>query len=147
MPNSIPSVAVAESCTGGLVMAQIVATPGAGDWFRGGVVAYDKEVKFDLLGVKPGPVVTSAAAQHMARSVRELLGADLGIATTGEAGPEPEEDVPVGTLFVGVADRNSVRVHHIVLFGEPDEIRASAAELALLHLRRRAGLDIRLRAG
>jgi nicotinamide-nucleotide amidase len=128
-------------------MAQIVATPGAGDWFRGGVVAYDKEVKTDLLGVKPGPVVTSAAAQQMARSVRELLGADLGIATTGEAGPDPQEDVPVGTLFVGVADRNSVRVHHIVLSGEPEEIRASAAELALLHLRRRAGLDVGLRAG
>ncbi len=128
-------------------MAQIVATPGAGDWFKGGLVAYDREVKSDLLGITPGPVVTSAAAQQMASSVRELLGADLGIATTGEAGPEPEEDVPVGTLFVGVADRNSVRVHHIVLSGEPDEIRASAAELALLHLRRRAGLDVRLRAG
>ena len=147
MTNSIPSVAIAESCTGGLVMARIVATPGAGDWFKGGLVAYDKEVKSELLGVKPGPVVTSAAAQQMARSVRELLGADLGIATTGEAGPDPEEDVPVGTLFVGVADRKSVRVHHIVLSGDPDEIRASAAELALLHLRRRAGLDVRLRAG
>jgi PncC family amidohydrolase len=147
MPNSNPTVAIAESCTGGLVMARIVATPGAGDWFKGGLVAYDRDVKSHLLGVPPGPVVTSAAAQQMARSVRELLGSDLGIATTGEAGPEPEEDVPVGTLFVGVADRNSVRVHHIVLSGDPDEIRASAAELALLHLRRRAGLDVRLRAG
>jgi PncC family amidohydrolase len=147
MPNDIPTVAIAESCTGGLVMARIVATPGSGDWFKGGVVAYAKEVKFDLLGVAPGPVVTAAAAQQMARSVRELLGSDLGIATTGEAGPDPEEDVPVGTLFVGVADRNSVRAHHIVLSGEPDEIRSSAAELALLHLRRRAGLDVRLRAG
>ena len=147
MTNSIPSVAIAESCTGGLVMARIVATPGAGDWFKGGLVAYDKEVKSELLGVESGPVVTPAAAQQMARSVRELLGADLGIATTGEAGPDPEEDVPVGTLFVGVADRKSVRVHHIVLSGDPDEIRASAAELALLHLRRRAGLDVRLRAG
>lgn len=127
-------------------MARIVATPGAGDWFKGGLVAYDREVKSELLGIAPGPVVTSAAAQQMARSVRELLGADLGIATTGEAGPEPEEDVPVGTLFVGVADRDSVRVHHIVLSGGPDEIRASATELALLHLRRRAGLDVRLRA-
>ena len=147
MPGSIPSVAIAESCTGGLVMAQIVATPGSGEWFKGGLVAYDRAVKSDLLGVKPGPVVNSAAAQQMARSVRELLGSDLGIATTGEAGPDPEEDVPVGTLFVAVADRNSTRVHHIVLSGDPDEIRVSAAELALLHLRRRAGLDVRLRAG
>lgn len=122
-------------------MARIVATPGSGDWFRGGVVAYDSEVKFDLLGVVPGPVVTCAAAAQMAKAIRELLGSDLGIATTGEAGPHPEEDVPVGTLFVGVADGNAVRVHHIVLSGEPDEIRAAAAEMALLHLRRRAGLD------
>ena len=98
-------------------MARIVATPGAGDWFKGGLVAYDKEVKSELLGVESGPVVTPAAAQQMARSVRELLGADLGIATTGEAGPDPEEDVPVGTLFVGVADRKSVRSPHRPLRG------------------------------
>jgi PncC family amidohydrolase len=147
MPNDIPTVAIAESCTGGLVMARIVATPGSGEWFKGGVVAYAKEVKFDLLGLTPGPVVTATAAAQMASAIREMIGTDLGIATTGEAGPDPEEDVPVGTLFVGVADRNAVRVHHIVLSGDPDEIRASAAELALLHLRRRAGLDVRLRAG
>jgi PncC family amidohydrolase len=147
MSISIPSVAIAESCTGGLVMARIVGTPGSGDWFKGGLVAYDREVKTDLLGVEPGPIVTSAAAGQMARSVRERFGSDLGIATTGEAGPDPEEDVPVGTLFVGVADDKSVRVHHIVLSGQPEEIRVSGAELALLHLRRRAGLDVRLRAG
>jgi nicotinamide-nucleotide amidase len=147
MPNQIPTIAIAESCTGGLVMAQIVATPGSGDWFKGGVVAYAKDVKFDLLGVPAGPVVTAAAAAQMASAIREMIGSDLGVATTGEAGPDPEEDVPVGTLFVGVADRSSVRVHHIVLSGQPEDIRASAAELALLHLRRRAGLDMRLRAG
>jgi PncC family amidohydrolase len=146
MPDRIPTVAVAESCTGGLIMAQIVATPGSGDWFRGGVVAYDKEVKFDLLGVEPGPVVTSTAAARMANMVRRLVGADLGVATTGEMGPEPEEEVPVGTLFVGVADGQTARVHHMVLSGGPDQMRTAAAEIALLHLRRRAGLDIRLQA-
>jgi PncC family amidohydrolase len=144
--SDIPTVAVAESCTGGLVMARIVATPGSGDWFRGGVVAYDREVKFDLLGVEPGPVVNSPAAGQMANMVRRLVGADLGLATTGEMGPEPEEDVPVGTLFVGVADGQTVRVHHIVLSGGADQMREAAAEIALLHLRRRAGLDVRLRA-
>lgn len=146
MSGRIPTVAVAESCTGGLVMAQIVATPGSGDWFRGGVVAYDKEVKFDLLGLEPGPVVTSTAAAEMANKVRRLIGADLGLATTGEMGPEPEEDVPVGTLFVGVADGQTARVHHIVLSGEPDRLRVAATEVALLHLRRRAGLDVSLKA-
>ena len=85
-------------------MAQIVATPGSGDWFKGGVVAYDRAVKFDLLDVTPGPVVTSEAAAQMATAVRRLLGADIGIATTGEAGPEPEEDVPVGTVYIAVAE-------------------------------------------
>jgi PncC family amidohydrolase len=146
MPDRIPTVAVAESCTGGLVMAQIVATPGSGDWFKGGVVAYDKDVKVDLLGCDPGPVVTSAAASRMANMVRRLVGADLGLATTGEMGPEAQEDVPVGTLFVGVADGQATRVHHMVLTGGPDQLRAAATELALLHLRRRAGLDVRLKA-
>ncbi len=146
MPERIPTVAVAESCTGGLVMAQIVATPGSGDWFKGGVVAYDKQVKMDLLGIEPGPVVTSEAAARMASTVRRLVGTDLGVATTGEMGPDPEEDVPVGTLFVGLADSQATRVHHIVLSGGPDRIRAAATELALLHLRRRAGLDARLKA-
>ena len=140
MSNPIPTVAVAESCTGGLVMAQIVATPGSGDWFKGGIVAYDKELKFGLLGVDRGPVVTSPAAAQMARAIRDMMGSDLGIATTGEAGPHPEEDVPVGTLFVAVAEGDSVQVHHIVLTGKPEKIRASAAETALLHLRRRTGL-------
>lgn len=140
-PKTVPSVAIAESCTGGQVMAQIVATPGAGDWFRGGVVAYDRQVKYDLLEVMPGPVVTAEAAEQMASAVRRLVGAEIGIATTGEAGPDPEEDVPVGTVYIAVADNNSVKVHHVVLSGEPEEIRVGATELALLHLRRRAGLD------
>jgi PncC family amidohydrolase len=128
-------------------MAQIVGTPGSGDWFKGGVVAYDKEVKFDLLGLDPGPVVTSSAAAQMASTVRRLVDADLGLATTGEMGPEPEEEVPLGTLFVGVADGQTARVHHMVLSGGgPDRLRAQATEIALLHLRRRAGLDVRLKA-
>jgi PncC family amidohydrolase len=141
-PSHGSSVAVAESCTGGHVMAQIVATPGSGDWFRGGVVAYDRQVKFDLLDVIPGPVVTSEAAAQMATGVRRLMGADIGIATTGEAGPDPEEDVPVGTVYVAVADANSVEIHHVVLSGKPEEIRSGASDLALSHLRRRTGLDV-----
>ncbi|HET9203518.1 MAG TPA: CinA family protein [Acidimicrobiia bacterium] len=146
MSGPVPTVAVVESCTGGLVMGHIAATPGSGDWFKGGVVAYDKQVKFDLLGLEPGPVVTAPAAARMAAKIRRLIGADLGLATTGEMGPEAEEDVPVGTLFVGVADGQTSRAHHILLSGSPDQIRASATEIALLHLRRRAGLDVRLKA-
>lgn len=139
--SHIWSVAVAESCTGGQVMAQIVATPGSGDWFKGGVVAYDRQVKFDLLDVTPGPVVTSEAAVQMATGVRRLIGADIGIATTGEAGPEPEEDVPVGTIYIAVVDPHSAQVHHLVFSGAPEEIRSKATELALIQIRRSNELD------
>jgi nicotinamide-nucleotide amidase len=141
-PSQPPSVAIAESCTGGQVMARIVATPGSGEWFKGGVVAYDRQVKFDLLDVTPGPVVTSEAAAQMAKGVHRLLGAEIGIATTGEAGPDPEEDVPVGTVYIAVAELDSVKVHHIVLSGKPEEIRSGATELALFHLGRLTGLDV-----
>ena len=122
-------------------MAEIVATPGTGDWFMGGVVAYDRHVKFDLLGVRPGPVVTPEAAAQMAIGVRRLLRAHIGIATTGEAGPEPEEDVPVGTVYIALADDDSVQVHRVLLSGPPGEIRTGATELALVLLQR-AGLHV-----
>jgi len=108
-------------------MARIVRLPGSGRWFTGGVVAYDEQIKFDLLRVTPGPVVTADAAMQMARGVRDLLGSDLGFSTTGEAGPVASEPTPVGTLFVGVADGALEKVVHTVLPGGPDEIREAAA--------------------
>ena len=132
--DSHPTVAVAESCTGGLLMARIVATPTSGDWFIGGLVAYHAETKFDLLGVEPGPVVTARAAEQMAEGVRQLLRADVGISTTGVAGPETEEGVPVGTVFVGVADGGAVQSHRLRLEGDPDEIRERAVDFAVAQL-------------
>lgn len=125
------TVAVAESCTGGLLMARIVATPGSGNWFKGGVVAYRAEVKFELLAVDPGPVVTSPAAEQMAQGVRELLKADIGISTTGVAGPDTEEGRPVGTVFVAVADGEAVESFAMHLSGDPDEIREQVVDFAL----------------
>lgn len=95
-----------------------------------------------MLDLTPGPVVTSEAAAQMATAVRRLLGADIGIATTGEAGPEPEEDVPVGTVYIAVTEVNSVKIHHMVLSAKPEEIRSGATELALSRLRRRTALDV-----
>ena len=129
--HSHPTVAVAESCTGGLLMARIVATPTSGDWFIGGLVAYHAEMKFDLLGVEPGPVVTARAAEQMADGVRRLLRTDVGLSTTGVAGPETEEGVPVGTVFVGVADGRTSHAHRLSLEGDPDEIREQAVDFAL----------------
>ncbi|MEU9208126.1 CinA family protein [Streptomyces sp. NPDC048415] len=100
-------LAVAESLTGGLVAAEITAVPGASKAFRGSVTAYATELKHELLGVdatllaERGAVDPQVAAQ-MAAGVRKTLGADWGLATTGVAGPEPQDGQPVGTVFVAV---------------------------------------------
>ncbi|MEV0740443.1 CinA family protein [Streptomyces sp. NPDC050549] len=101
------TLAVAESLTGGLVAAEITSVPGASKAFRGSVTAYATELKHQLLGVdaallaERGAVDAQVAAQ-MAAGVRKALGADWGIATTGVAGPEPQDGQPVGTVFVAV---------------------------------------------
>lgn len=131
MSDSI-TVAVAESCTGGLVMAKIVAIPGAGEWFLGGVVSYNSEVKFEVLSVDRGPVVTADAAIQMAEGVRERIGADLGVSTTGAAGPEPEDGQPVGTVFIGYhrqGEEPGATEYHFD--GSPDAVREQAAVEAL----------------
>ena len=79
--------------------ARLTAVSGASDVFRGAVVSYASDVKFDLLGVPRGPVVSHDAAKAMALGVRERLGADIGIATTGVAGPAEQEGHPPGTVF------------------------------------------------
>src|SRR5918995_6757260 len=97
------TLAVAESLTGGLVASRLVDVPKASDWFRGGVVSYATHVKFSVLGVPEGPVVTAEAAAAMATGVRRLLGADVGLGVTGVAGPDPMEGQPPGTVFLAAA--------------------------------------------
>ncbi|MFF6999615.1 CinA family protein [Streptomyces sp. NPDC008313] len=102
------TLAVAESLTGGLVAAELTAVPGASKALRGSVTAYATELKHRVLGVdatllaEHGAVDPQVAAQ-MAAGVRKALGADWGIATTGVAGPDPQDGQPVGTVFVAVA--------------------------------------------
>jgi len=96
------TLAVAESLTGGMIGSRLCDVPGASDVFRGAVVSYASEVKFDVLGVDPGPVVTTDAAVAMAEGVRRMLGADIGIAATGVAGPDEQEGRPVGTVCLAV---------------------------------------------
>ncbi|MDI1457603.1 CinA family protein, partial [Streptomyces sp. ATE26] len=99
------SLAVAESLTGGLVAAEITGVPGASKVFRGSVTAYATELKRELLGVdatllaERGAVDPQVAGQ-MAAGVRKALGADWGLATTGVAGPDPQDGQSVGTVFV-----------------------------------------------
>ena len=100
------TLSVAESVTGGLVSGRLTAIAGASDVFRGAIVSYDSEVKFELLSVTRGPVVSEAAAKEMAVGVRKTLGSDIGLALTGVAGPSEQDGVKVGTLCVGLAMPN-----------------------------------------
>ena len=131
------SVAVAESLTGGLVADAIVSVPGASAVFRGAVVAYATELKATLLGVDPellarvGAVDESVAAQ-MAQGVAERLGADLGLATTGVAGPDEQDGHPVGTVFVAVARAGrGTKVAQLALHGDRETIRALSVRAVL----------------
>ncbi|MFC7842467.1 CinA family protein [Streptomyces sp. NPDC057382] len=141
------TLAVAESLTGGLVAAEITSVPGASKVFRGSVTAYATDLKHRMLGVDAtllaaqGAVDPQVAAQ-MAAGVRAALGADWGIATTGVAGPEPQDGRPVGTVFVAVdgplgSDSGSARggkVEGLRLNGDREEIRRESVRsvLALL---------------
>ncbi len=129
------SLAVAESVTGGLVGARLTAVPGASDVFRGALVSYASEVKFDVLGVPEGPVISAAAAEAMARGVRERLGADVGIATTGVAGPAEQEGHPHGTVFLGLAHDGNAEAVQVRLPGDRRRVREYAV-ISLLNMLR-----------
>jgi len=132
------SLGVAESLTGGLVAARLVAVPGASGWLRGAVVAYDPAVKRSVLGVADGPVVTAEAAASMAEGARRLLGADVGLATTGVAGPTDQEERPVGTVVVGLAVPGSApEAVDLRVPGDRERVRQLATISALNILRGR----------
>ena len=98
-------LAIVESLTGGLVCSDLAASPGSSEWFRGGVVAYDRTTKHGALGVPDGPVVSEPAVRTMAEKAAELLGADLTLAVSGAGGPEPQDDQPPGTVWFATTDR------------------------------------------
>jgi nicotinamide-nucleotide amidase len=124
------TVAVAESLTGGAISARLCSCPGVEGRVLGGVVSYDTGVKRSVLGVE-GPVVTAEAAVQMAGAVRQLLDADAGIGVTGVAGPERQEDQPVGTVFVGWCTPSGSGWTRLACAGAPDQIRRETAEQAL----------------
>jgi len=97
------TLGIAESVTGGLVAGRLTGINGASDVFRGAIVSYASDVKYDILGVSQDLVVSQAAAIEMAVGVRRVLGCDIGLALTGVAGPNEQQGVKVGTLCVGLA--------------------------------------------
>ena len=127
-------VVTSESLTSGTVAARLGAGPNAADWFGGGIVAYQEPVKFDVLGVEEGPVVTRACAEQMAAGARTLLGADIAVSCTGVGGPEPSEGKPPGTAIVAVATSDDVVVRELSLDGSPEEVldQTAAHCIALL---------------
>ncbi len=130
------TVSVAESLTGGYVAGRIASVPGASATFTGGVVAYDPRIKFQLLGVPEGPVVTEEAAVAMAEGVRRAMGTDIGLATTGVAGPDESEGKPVGTVCLAVASDEGAVATTVRLPGDRERIRQFSA-ITLLDLLRR----------
>ncbi len=131
------SLGLAESLTGGLIASRLVNVPGASTWFRGSVVAYASEVKFSLLGVPEGPVVSAATACAMAEGARRALGAEVGLGITGVAGPDEQEGQPVGTVFVGLTlpGEGSVALT-MRMPGDRERVRQYSAISALDGLRR-----------
>lgn len=125
------TVGTAESLTSGLIASRLGAGPDAATWFRGSVVAYQEDVKFEILGVREGPVVTPECADGMARGVVRLLGADVAVAATGVGGPDPAEGKPAGTVYLAVAVRDSTTVEELQLDGSPDEILEGTVDRAL----------------
>jgi len=130
------TVAVAESLTGGLLAAEFVAVPGASRAFRGSVTAYATELKGSVLGVDGALLAAKGAvdpdvAAGMAEGVRRLMGADYGVATTGVAGPDPQDGQPVGTVYVAVAGPGGLFGSSLGLSQGRATIRRRTVEAAL----------------
>lgn len=122
------TIATAESLTGGLVAAALTSVPGASKVFAGGVVAYSAELKAKLLGVPTGLLarvgtVDPDVAVAMARGARQRLGAKIGVATTGVAGPDPVGAFPPGIVYVAVSFAERELHLALTLEGDRDQIR------------------------
>jgi nicotinamide-nucleotide amidase len=130
------TLAVAESVTGGLIGGRLTNVAGSSAVFRGGIVSYASDVKFDVLGVTPGPVVSEEVAVQMALGARRVLGSSVALAVTGVAGPEEQDGRPVGTLCIGVVlEDGSTHSTTSVLPGQRDQMRQFSVITALAFMR------------
>ncbi|WP_277452039.1 CinA family protein [Janibacter sp. DB-40] len=130
------SLGTAESLTGGLLAATLVAVPGASRVFHGSVVAYDPGLKIEVLGVAADLVdrvgtVDREVASQMALGACRVLGVDVAIATTGVAGPGPSEGHPAGTVWLACATPSEVTARRLALTGDRSQVRSGAVEAAL----------------
>jgi nicotinamide-nucleotide amidase len=128
------TIATGESLTAGMVAAALAAIPGASAVLRGGVVSYHRDVKASLLGVDTGLLnrvgaVDAEVARQMARGAKVACGADVGVATTGVAGPEPHEGKDVGTVVVAVVGAGTI-VREYRFKGTRAQIREASCQAA-----------------
>lgn len=128
------TVAVAESLTCGRLASRLGLGHGTSEWFRGGIVAYQTDVKQSVLGVSQGPVVTARCAEEMAAGCASLFGADVAVSTTGVGGPGTEEDQPAGTVFVGWYFEGETGSTKHVFAGDPPEVLEQVVSAALTRL-------------
>jgi nicotinamide-nucleotide amidase len=134
------TLGLAESLTGGLASSRLVNVPGASRWFRGSVVSYASQVKFAVLGVPEGAVVSEEAARAMAEGACRVLASDVGLSITGVAGPDSQDDQPPGTVFVGLARVGLPALSfRFNVPGDRDRVRQYATIAALDLLRRTLG--------
>jgi len=131
------TLGTAESVTGGLIASRLTDVPGASDVFRGSIVSYASEVKFDVLGVPRGPVVSDEAVVAMAEGACRVLGCDVAVAVTGVAGPDTQEGVPAGTVYLGLCLDGETESMMIRLPGDRTRVRQFSTISALDWLRRR----------
>ena len=135
-------VSTAESCTGGLVSHRITNVPGSSDYYKGGAIAYANEVKEEILHVareilEEKGAVSAECALEMAKGVRKLLDTDVGIATTGIAGPTGgTPDKPVGLVYIALATRSYVYHEKHIFHGNREENKREAADAALEMLKK-----------
>jgi PncC family amidohydrolase len=131
-------LAVAESCTGGLLGSRLTNVSGSSDYFLGGVIAYDDDIKRELLGVPAEVIqehgaVSAECALAMARGVRSLTKADIGVSVTGIAGPSGGTPAkPVGTVYIGLVAPSVERVGHFLWKGDRISNKQQSAEAALV---------------
>lgn len=136
------TLAVAESCTGGMLSSKLVSVAGSSNWFREGAVTYSNEAKIKRLGVNEETLaahgaVSAETAAEMAEGIRLSSGADVGISTTGFAGPDGgTADNPVGTVYIGVSTKENCFTKRLQISGKRERVRSMACLHALDILRR-----------
>ena len=122
------SIATAESCTAGLLAAKITSIPGASSFFKGGIIAYQNDVKINLLGVSKSLIkekteVCAEVVQQMAQGVRNKFSADFSVATSGYAGPTGGSELnPIGTVFIAISSKEKTISKRFVFVGDRESI-------------------------